>query len=111
MAFCPGSPGATGRASAESMASAPTGFVVICCILKKPELAEEALQRAFLKVWKGIASCESGFIGPTAWLVAIIGNQAIDIMRRFAERPSQTAVELNEANSMSVMPEAELAME
>jgi DNA-directed RNA polymerase specialized sigma24 family protein len=93
------------------MASAPRHFVVIRCILKQAELAEEALQRAFLKVWQGIASCKWGFIGPTAWLFAIVGNQAIDITKRLAERLSQTAVELNEANSMFVMPEAELALE
>lgn len=86
-------------------------FAVVRCVLKKPELAEEALQEAFMKIWQRAASYEAGSIRPMAWLAAIARNQAIDIKRRFAERLSATAVELDEASSVSVMPEAELAME
>jgi RNA polymerase sigma-70 factor (ECF subfamily) len=46
-----------------------------------------------------------------AWLAAIARNQAIDIRRRFGERMSDRALELEEADSVAVMPEAELAME
>jgi RNA polymerase sigma-70 factor, ECF subfamily len=86
-------------------------FAVVRCVLKKPELAEEALQEAFIKVWQRAASYEAGSVRPTAWLAAIARNQAIDIKRRFAERMSTTAVELDEANSVPILPEAELAME
>ena len=30
-------------------------FAVVRCVLKKPELAEEALQEAFIKVWQRAA--------------------------------------------------------
>jgi RNA polymerase sigma-70 factor, ECF subfamily len=86
-------------------------FAVVRCVLKKPELAEEALQEAFMKIWQRAASYEVGSVRPMAWLAAIARNQAIDIKRRFAERLSTAAVELDEASSVSVMPEAELAME
>jgi RNA polymerase sigma-70 factor (ECF subfamily) len=46
-----------------------------------------------------------------AWLAAISRNQAIDIKRRFAERMSAKALELDEAGSVAVLPQAELAME
>jgi RNA polymerase sigma-70 factor, ECF subfamily len=86
-------------------------FAVVRCVLKKPELAEEALQEAFLKVWQRAATYEAGSIRPTAWLAAIARNQAIDIRRRFAERLSATSDELDEASAVAVLPQAELAME
>ena len=86
-------------------------FAVVRCILKKPELAEEALQEAFMKIWQRAASYEAGSVRPMAWLAAIARNQAIDIKRRFGERMSDKALELEEADSMPVLPEAELAME
>lgn len=86
-------------------------FAVVRCVLKKPELAEEALQEAFVKIWQKASSYEAGSIRPMAWLAAIARNQAIDIKRRFGERMSDKALELEEADSVAVMPEAELAME
>ncbi len=86
-------------------------FAVVRCVLKKPELAEEALQEAFMKIWQRASAYEAGSVRPMAWLAAIARNQAIDIKRRFAERLSATAVELDEAHVGSVLPEAELAME
>jgi RNA polymerase sigma-70 factor (ECF subfamily) len=86
-------------------------FAVVRCVLKKPELAEEALQEAFIKVWQRAGSYEAGSLRPTAWLAAIARNQAIDLKRRFAERMSARAEELEAADSVPVMPEAELAMD
>jgi RNA polymerase sigma-70 factor (ECF subfamily) len=86
-------------------------FAVVRCVLKKPELAEEALQEAFIKVWQRASSYEAGSLRPMAWLAAIARNQAIDQKRRFAERMSERAEELDAADSLPVMPEAEVAME
>ncbi len=86
-------------------------FAVVRCVLKKPELAEEALQEAFIKVWQRASSYEAGSLRPMAWLAAIARNQAIDQKRRFAERMSERAEELDAADSVPVMPEAELAMD
>ena len=86
-------------------------FAVVRCVVKKPELAEEALQEAFIKVWQRASSYEAGSLRPMAWLAAIARNQAIDLKRRFAERMSDKALELEEADSVPVMPEAELAMD
>jgi RNA polymerase sigma-70 factor, ECF subfamily len=86
-------------------------FAVVRCVLKKPELAEEALQEAFIKVWQRASSYEAGSLRPTAWLAAIARNQAIDLKRRFAERLAARAEELDAADTVPVMPEAELAMD
>ncbi len=86
-------------------------FAVVRCVLKKPELAEEALQEAFMKIWQRSVSYERGSVRPMAWLAAIARNQAIDTKRRFAERLSSSTVELDQAAAVSVLPQAELAME
>ena len=86
-------------------------FAVVRCVLKKPELAEEALQEAFMKIWQRASTYEVGSLRPMAWLAAIARNQAIDLKRRFAERMSERLEELDAADSMPVMPEAELAMD
>jgi RNA polymerase sigma-70 factor (ECF subfamily) len=86
-------------------------FAVVRCVLKKPELAEEALQETFIKIWQRASTYEAGSARPMAWLAAIARNQAIDTKRRFGERMSDKALELEEADSMPVLPEAELAME
>jgi RNA polymerase sigma-70 factor, ECF subfamily len=86
-------------------------FAVVRCVLKKPELAEEALQEAFMKIWQRASSYEAGSIRPMAWLAAIARNQAIDTKRRFAERLSAFSEELDEVSGGAVLPEAELAME
>src|SRR5436190_18693829 len=66
-------------------------FAVVRCVVKKPELAEEALQEAFMKIWQRASSYEVGSLRPMAWLAAIARNQAIDLKRRFAERMSERA--------------------
>ena len=86
-------------------------FAVVRCVLKKPELAEEALQEAFIKIWQRASSYEAGSLRPTAWLAAIARNQAIDLKRRFVERMAERAEELDAADSVPVMPVAELAMD
>jgi RNA polymerase sigma-70 factor, ECF subfamily len=86
-------------------------FAVVRSILKKPELAEEALQEAFVKVWERASSYEKGSVRPFAWLAAIARNQAIDLKRRFAERLSASTVELDEVMGISVPAQAEQTME
>ncbi len=86
-------------------------FAVVRCVVKKPELAEEALQEAFIKIWQRASSYEVGSVRPMAWLAAIARNQAIDLKRRFAERLSERVEELDAADSVPIMPEAELAMD
>lgn len=85
-------------------------FAVAKTVLRRPELAEEALQEAFVKIWQRAKQYDPVQAKPLAWLAAIARNQAIDVRRRFAERISATAAEAEEADT-PVMAEAELAFE
>jgi RNA polymerase sigma-70 factor, ECF subfamily len=86
-------------------------FAIVRSVLRRPELAEEALQEAFVKVWERASSYEKGSVRPLAWLAAIARNQAIDQKRRFAERLSAASVDIDAAFEIGVPAEAEQTLE
>lgn len=51
-------------------------------ILKKDELAEEALQEAFVSIWHAASSYQVHLSAPLTWMAAIVRNKALDIRRR-----------------------------
>lgn len=83
-------------------------FAVTRTLLRRPEMAEEALQEAFVRVWQKAHTYDPARAQPMAWLAAIARNQAIDLRRRAAERDTEG---LDEAEAYGVLPEAELAFE
>jgi RNA polymerase sigma-70 factor, ECF subfamily len=84
-------------------------FAVVRNILRRPDLAEEALQEAFVRVWQRAGQYKPGTAHPISWLSAIARNQAIDLRRRASERVME---EYNdEAEQGAVMPNADIALE
>ena len=76
-------------------------FAVIRRILPRPEIAEDALQETFVRVWQKSKSYDPAIAQPMAWLATIARNQAIDSRRRFAGRMLGNADELgDEADAM-----------
>ena len=53
--------------------------------------AEEALQDAYVKIWRGAGRYRSNGLSPMSWLIAITRNAAIDRLR--ASRPGAEAGE------------------
>ena len=51
-------------------------------ILRKDELAEEAVQDAFVSVWHAAAGYQSHLAAPLTWMATIVRNKALDILRR-----------------------------
>jgi RNA polymerase sigma-70 factor (ECF subfamily) len=65
-------------------------------ILGRRELADEAVQEAFLRIWQNAASFDPQQASPIAWMAAIARHQAIDLKRRRAERISAASVDLDD---------------
>lgn len=63
-------------------ATAPRLFGFVLRILRKRELAEEALQEAFVAIWASAGSYEAQLAAPLTWMTAIVRNKALDILRR-----------------------------
>jgi RNA polymerase sigma-70 factor, ECF subfamily len=91
--------------------TSPRLFAIVRSVLKRQELAEEALQEAYVKVWERAVSYEKGSIRPFAWLAAIARNQAIDLKRRFAERMSAASMDIDEALHIGIPAAAEQTLE
>lgn len=85
-------------------------FAVVRCVLKRPELAEDALQEAFLRVWQKASLYDPAQARPMAWLAAIARNQAIDLKRKSAERLADVS-DPEDAAAGAIMAEADLALE
>lgn len=71
-------------------------FGVICRILKKRELAEEALQDTYVKIWEQAGKYDPAVASPITWMCTIARNRAIDIGRQKQERVSANSEELDE---------------
>lgn len=53
-------------------------------ILRDPALAEEAVQDAFVRLWQRAKQFEPGKGAERSWIMAIVRNQAIDVLRKRA---------------------------
>lgn len=62
--------------------ASPQLFAVLVRILKRRDLAEEALQDAFLSVWRNASSYTAQKGTPMTWLVSICRYRALDMLRR-----------------------------
>lgn len=59
-------------------------------ILRKDELAEEAVQDAFVSIWHAASSYQVHLAAPLTWMGTIVRNKALDIRRR-----AQAGVEID----------------
>lgn len=71
-------------------------YCIISRILPRGELAEDALQEAFVRIWQRASRYDQAIASPMAWMATIARNQAIDLRRRFAERLSAASEETDE---------------
>lgn len=62
--------------------TSPQLFAILMRILKRRDLAEEALQDAFISVWRNAASYTAQKGSPMTWLVSICRYRALDMLRR-----------------------------
>lgn len=57
-------------------------FAILVRILKRRDLAEEALQDAFLSIWRNASSYTAEKGTPMTWMVSICRYRALDMLRR-----------------------------
>jgi RNA polymerase sigma-70 factor, ECF subfamily len=57
-------------------------FGVALRILVKREWAEEALQDAFVSIWRYAGDYRESLAAPMTWMAAIVRNRALDCLRR-----------------------------
>ena len=63
-------------------ATSPKLFGFALRILRKRELAEEAMQEAFVAIWNNAGNYDAQLAAPMTWMATIVRNKALDILRR-----------------------------
>ena len=61
---------------------APTAMALARRVLRRPTLAEETVQEAFLSVWKDPERFDPERGSLRAWLMSVVHHRAIDLVRR-----------------------------
>jgi RNA polymerase sigma-70 factor, ECF subfamily len=72
-------------------------FGIIGRILPRSELAEDALQETFMRIWQRAGTYDERIASPMAWMATVARNQAIDLRRRSAEKLAASSEELDES--------------
>ena len=62
-------------------ATSPRLYGFALRILARPELAEEALQDAFVAIWHHADSYQRHLAAPMTWMTTIVRNKALDLLR------------------------------
>ncbi len=60
-------------------------YGVVLRILRRPDLADEVIQEAYLKVWNSAGQFDPALASPITWMLAIARNRAIDLVRKKTE--------------------------
>jgi RNA polymerase sigma-70 factor, ECF subfamily len=60
-------------------------------ILRDPSLAEDAVQEAFLQVWRSAARFESERAAAGTWVLTFVHRRAVDLVRREERRRAEPA--------------------
>lgn len=88
---------------------APRMIGVAYRILRRRDLAEEAVHDAFMRIWRGAKSFDSTQGEGRTWVYAVLRNRALTILRDEAKYPASEDDEWPEASaemSLAQLPEA-----
>jgi RNA polymerase sigma factor (sigma-70 family) len=75
-------------------------------ILRDQALAEDAVQDAFLAVWRSADSYRRERAKPATWILTLVHRRAVDLVRREDRRRTEALDEAHEPASESVEEEA-----
>lgn len=76
-------------------------------ILRRTDLAEEAVQDAYVRIWRRASDFDPGRASAIAWMAAITRNRALDMARLKREASLDEAPDLGDAATDAPNPEEE----
>jgi RNA polymerase sigma factor (sigma-70 family) len=77
-------------------------------ILRDQALAEDAVQEAFLAVWRSADSYRRERAKPATWILTLVHRRAVDLVRREHRRRGEPLEEMPEAVGDSVAEEVDI---
>lgn len=60
-------------------------YGVVLRISRRPDLAEEVIQEAYVKIWRSAGQFDPALASPITWMATIARNRAIDTVRKRSE--------------------------
>jgi RNA polymerase sigma-70 factor (ECF subfamily) len=77
-------------------------------VLRDQALAEDAVQDAFLAIWRSADGYRRERAKPSTWILTLVHRRAVDLVRREDRRRGERLDEAPEATAVSVPEEADL---
>ena len=77
-------------------------------VLRDRALAEDAVQEAFLAVWRAADAYRRERAKPATWILTLVHRRAVDLVRREDRRRADALAQPGEPSGESVAEEAEL---
>ena len=77
-------------------------------ILRDQALAEDAVQEAFLAIWRSAGTYRRERAKPSTWILTLVHRRAVDLVRREDRRRGEALAEAPEAEATAVPEEASL---
>ena len=77
-------------------------------ILRDQALAEDAVQEAFLAIWRSAGTYRRERAKPSTWILTLVHRRAVDLVRREDRRRGEPLAEAPEAETTAVPEEASL---
>ena len=77
-------------------------------VLRDQALAEDAVQEAFLTIWRSADGYRRERAKPSTWILTLVHRRAVDLVRRENRRRGEPLDEAPEATGPSVPEEADL---
>jgi RNA polymerase sigma factor (sigma-70 family) len=77
-------------------------------ILRDQALAEDAVQEAFLAIWRSADTYRRERAKPSTWILTLVHRRAVDLVRREDRRRGQPLTEVPEPEATAVPDEASL---
>jgi RNA polymerase sigma-70 factor (ECF subfamily) len=86
-----------------------TAYALAVRILRDPHLAEDAVQEAFLGLWRSAAAFDASRSAPATYLHVLVHRRAVDLVRR-EERRRVAAPEVGSPIELSVPSTEDVAL-
>lgn len=74
-------------------AASPRLYSVCLRIVRQEALAEEVLQECFVKIWNNASSYARAKGGAMTWMISIVRNRSLDMLRSLKVEPERVDVE------------------
>jgi RNA polymerase sigma-70 factor (ECF subfamily) len=81
-------------------------YGVVLRILRRPDLADEVIRDAYVRIWTSAAQFDPASSSPVTWMVAIARNRAIDLVRKKSDLSIEDVPEAMEIAANAPDPQA-----